>query len=155
LLGLFGGLMEVRRLRKVSDGRMWASLFAVIAVYALARLMGPDAARTVGLLGFAAWLPIVVGSLRQTFVPDNRILLGLRGAFVAFNAVFLGLGPLSPDTRLSLQLVLGWIHWPVAFLMGTPAKDCFVIGRMLGEKIVLTEFVAYADLAGTLEAAKR
>ena len=155
LLGLFGGLMEVRRLRKVSDGRMWASLFAMIAVYALARLMGPDAARTVGLLGFAAWLPIVVGSLRQTFVPDKKILLGLLGAFVAFNAVFLGLGPLSPDTRLSLQLVLGWIHWPVAFLMGTPVKDCLVIGRMLGEKIVLTEFVAYADLAGTLEAAKR
>jgi CNT family concentrative nucleoside transporter len=34
--------------------------------------------------------------------------------------------------------------------MGTPIKDCLVVGRLLGEKLVLTEFVAYADLAGYL-----
>ena len=39
--------------------------------------------------------------------------------------------------------------------MGTPVRDCFVVGKFLGEKLVLTEFVAYADLAAHLGAATR
>jgi CNT family concentrative nucleoside transporter len=39
--------------------------------------------------------------------------------------------------------------------MGTPIQDCFVVGRLLGEKLILTEFVAYADLAAHLGAAGR
>jgi CNT family concentrative nucleoside transporter len=35
--------------------------------------------------------------------------------------------------------------------MGTPLQDCLAVGRLLGEKLILTEFVAYADLAGTLQ----
>ena len=64
-------------------------------------------------------------------------------------------GPLAAGTQLSLQSILGFLHWPVAFAMGTPAKDCFVVGRLLGEKLVLTEFVAYSDLAAHLGAAAR
>jgi CNT family concentrative nucleoside transporter len=39
--------------------------------------------------------------------------------------------------------------------MGTPIQDCMVVGRLLGEKLVLTEFVAYADLSAYLSAASR
>ncbi len=39
--------------------------------------------------------------------------------------------------------------------MGTPVKDCMVVGRLLGEKLILTEFVAYSDLAGHLAAVGR
>ena len=66
------------------------------------------------------------------------------------NLSFAFFGPLGAETPLSMQLILGWLHWPVAFLMGTPFQDCLVVGRMLGEKLILTEFVAYADLAGYL-----
>jgi CNT family concentrative nucleoside transporter len=38
--------------------------------------------------------------------------------------------------------------------MGTPAKDCLTVGKFLGEKLILTEFGAYADLAGYLGAAR-
>ena len=31
--------------------------------------------------------------------------------------------------------------------MGVPARDCMTVGRLLGEKLILTEFVAYSDLA--------
>ena len=156
LAGLFIGLMAVRR-RKVSDGRMWFSLLVVAAGYAAAKTLGTDAeaARTVGLVGFALWLPIAIAALRPTAVSGRSILAGILGAFAAANAVFLIFGPLGADTKLSLQLMLGWLHWPIAFLMGTPAKDCLVVGRLLGEKIVLTELVAYSDLGGYLEASRR
>ena len=56
-------------------------------------------------------------------------------------------GPLAADTQLSLQGILGFVHWPVAWAMGVPARDCMTVGRLLGEKLILTEFVAYSDLA--------
>ena len=39
--------------------------------------------------------------------------------------------------------------------MGTPIQDCAFVGRLLGEKLVLTEFVAYADLGNALGATSR
>ncbi|MCC6873715.1 MAG: NupC/NupG family nucleoside CNT transporter [Sandaracinaceae bacterium] len=52
---------------------------------------------------------------------------------------------------LSLQRVLGWVFWPFAFLMGVPIEDCSSVGALLGERLVLNEFVAYLDLAGQLQ----
>jgi CNT family concentrative nucleoside transporter len=46
----------------------------------------------------------------------------------------------------SLQNVFGWINAPFAWLMGIPAQDCVNIGQILGERIVLNEFVGYLDL---------
>jgi CNT family concentrative nucleoside transporter len=74
---------------------------------------------------------------------------------VVSNLLFAVLGPLGSGTSLSMQLILGWLHWPIAFLMGTPVQDCLIVGRMLGEKLILTEFVAYADLAGYLQASQQ
>ena len=55
-------------------------------------------------------------------------------------------------TPWSLQRGLGWLFWPIAFVMGVPFDDCAVVGSLLGEKLVLNEFVAYLDLAARLEA---
>jgi CNT family concentrative nucleoside transporter len=45
-----------------------------------------------------------------------------------------------------LQTVLGWIFRPVAFLMGVPWHDSGTIGGLLGTRMVLNEFIAYAQL---------
>ncbi|RMH57996.1 MAG: NupC/NupG family nucleoside CNT transporter [Candidatus Hydrogenedentota bacterium] len=49
-------------------------------------------------------------------------------------------------SNLTLQNILGYLHMPLAWIMGVPVKDCFLVGRLLGEKLVLTEFFAYIDL---------
>lgn len=46
-----------------------------------------------------------------------------------------------------LQTLLGWINAPFAWLMGIPWKDCLGIGAILGERIVLNEFVSYLNLS--------
>ena len=57
-----------------------------------------------------------------------------------------------PQTRLgvahpvTLQMFFGWINAPFAWLMGVPAQDCAAIGQVLGERIVLNEFIGYASL---------
>ncbi len=55
---------------------------------------------------------------------------------------------LGATHALTLQNVFGWVNAPFAWLMGVPAQDCLSIGQILGERIVLNEFVGYLDLTG-------
>lgn len=48
---------------------------------------------------------------------------------------------------LTLQLLLGYLLAPLALIMGVPWQDVTEVGQVIGLKIVLNEFVAYADLA--------
>src|SRR5216117_4367971 len=54
-----------------------------------------------------------------------------------------GLVPWFPET---LQTVLGWIFRPIAWVMGVPWHDSGTVGSLLGERMVLNEFIAYAHL---------
>lgn len=49
--------------------------------------------------------------------------------------------------ELSLQFVLGYLFAPVMWLIGVPGEDMTFLGRLLGEKIIMTEFVGYISLA--------
>ncbi len=46
----------------------------------------------------------------------------------------------------TIEGMLGVLFWPLAFLMGVPIDDCAQVASLLGEKLVLTEFVAYMHL---------
>ncbi len=48
---------------------------------------------------------------------------------------------------ISLQTMLGWLNAPFAWLMGAAWKDCARFGQLLGERILLNEFIAYRHLA--------
>ena len=54
--------------------------------------------------------------------------------------------------ELSLEGVLGWLFSPMAFLMGVPWEDCLIVGRLLGEKMVLTELIAFFHLSEMVQA---
>jgi concentrative nucleoside transporter, CNT family len=47
---------------------------------------------------------------------------------------------------LSLQLILGWLFRPLAFVMGVPWAEADKVGSLLGIKTVINEFVGYAEL---------
>ncbi|MGH7510405.1 MAG: NupC/NupG family nucleoside CNT transporter [Gemmatimonadales bacterium] len=49
-----------------------------------------------------------------------------------------------------LQTVLGWIFRPIAWIMGVPWHDSGTVGSLLGTRMVLNEFIAFAQL-GTLK----
>src|SRR5256885_4615716 len=54
---------------------------------------------------------------------------------------------LFPYTTLfRSQTVLGWVFRPIAFAMGVPWHDSGTIGGLLGTRMVLNEFLAYAQL---------
>jgi CNT family concentrative nucleoside transporter len=46
----------------------------------------------------------------------------------------------------SLDVLLGWIFRPIAWAMGVSWKDSLTVGNLLGTRMVLNEFVAFAKL---------
>ena len=48
--------------------------------------------------------------------------------------------------QINLQEILGYIFAPLAWMMGIPWEEANVVGRLMGEKIVLTELIAYGTL---------
>ncbi len=68
------------------------------------------------------------------------------------------LGAFNPDQfsawhAWSLQGALGVMFWPFAFVMGVPVQECSTVAALLGEKLVINEFVAYMHLADNLKTA--
>jgi len=52
---------------------------------------------------------------------------------------------------VKLETLFGWLNAPFAWLMGIPLKDCQVVGQILGERIVLNEFIGYLSLSAQLD----
>jgi concentrative nucleoside transporter, CNT family len=81
------------------------------------------------------------------------MLIGFIAMIALANYVFAWpqkhLGIVNPAT---LQNVFGWLNAPFAWLMGVPAHDTVAVGQILGERIVLNEFVGYLDLTTNAKA---
>lgn len=80
-------------------------------------------------------------------------------AFVAVIALFNGLlgwvGNLFGISGLSLQSILGYLFAPIAAIIGVPWSEAVTAGSLIGQKLVLNEFVAFTSMApllGTLSA---
>ncbi|MCK5029013.1 MAG: Na+ dependent nucleoside transporter [Bacteroidales bacterium] len=81
-------------------------------------------------------------------------------AFIAmFNYIFLKIGDWTSlneviarvtdgqFNELSLQFILGYLFAPLMWLIGVASEDITLVGRMLGEKLIMTEFIGYLSLA--------
>lgn len=83
-------------------------------------------------------------------------VLAMLIAFVAVVALAnyllsLGLRVCGQDVPRPLQLALGWLNAPCAWLMGVPWQDCGKVGALLGERVVLNEFIAYLGLGAEIK----
>lgn len=72
-------------------------------------------------------------------------------AFVALIAMLNGLlgwvGAYAGMPELSMQAILGQLFRPVAFILGIPWEESAIAGSMIGQKLVLNEFVAFLDFS--------
>ncbi len=56
--------------------------------------------------------------------------------------------PADQQIAINLGSILGTLLSPVAWLIGIPWDDCIIAGGLIGQKIVVNEFVAYLQLSG-------
>jgi CNT family concentrative nucleoside transporter len=82
-----------------------------------------------------------------------RLAINVAAMLVAFialialvNAVFGFLHAKVDFIPANMQTILGWVFSPLAFVMGVPTADMTAIGNLFGQKLILNEFVAYAEL---------
>ncbi|MCK0743868.1 NupC/NupG family nucleoside CNT transporter [Chromohalobacter nigrandesensis] len=81
---------------------------------------------------------------------------GMLLAFIALialgNQILGGIGDWFGYPDLTLELLLGYLFAPLAFLIGVPWEEAIHAGSFLGQKLVLNEFVAFANLAADPQA---
>lgn len=141
-----------------------ASVMSAPAALLMAKVMLPETARSETASGAPAAVPreTVNGldALCRGAGDGVTLALNVMAMLIAFVAVVAlanylfallqrSFGIESPWT---LQQVLGWANAPFAWLMGVPGRDCLAIGEVLGERIVLNEFVGYLSLTGLQKA---
>lgn len=78
----------------------------------------------------------------------GAMLLAFIGLIALMNLMLGGVGHWFGKPDLSLQWILGWVFSPVAWLAGIPLPEIRQGGSLIGQKLVLNEFVAYVELAG-------
>jgi CNT family concentrative nucleoside transporter len=48
---------------------------------------------------------------------------------------------------VTLEILLGYLLSPIAWIIGVPWQDAITVGSLIGQKIVLNEFIAYLNLS--------
>jgi concentrative nucleoside transporter, CNT family len=75
-----------------------------------------------------------------------HLALNVGAMLISFLALVALVNYLLGFAHLSLQQIFGWVFAPVAWSMGVPWRDAPTIGNLLGTRMALNEFVAYAQL---------
>lgn len=101
---------------------------------------GIDAAATGAGVGLK--LAANVGAMLLAFIA----LLAMLNGFLGWISDLTGLSGLIGNP-ITIEMFLGWILAPVAWLIGVPWVDATSVGSLIGTKLVLTEFLAYLQLA--------
>jgi concentrative nucleoside transporter, CNT family len=81
----------------------------------------------------------------------GAMLIAFIGLIALINGILGGVGGWVGMEALSLELILGWLFAPLAFLLGVPWEEATLAGSFLGQKLVVNEFVAYINLAPYLD----
>jgi concentrative nucleoside transporter, CNT family len=89
------------------------------------------AAMLLAFIAFIAMFNFIVGKIGQWTNLNEMIVEGTNGKF----------------DGLSLQFILGYTFAPLMWLIGVTPADVVTVGRLLGEKLILTEFIGYISLA--------
>jgi concentrative nucleoside transporter, CNT family len=80
------------------------------------------------------------------------LALNVGAMLISFLALIALVNAVLGLAHLSLEMIFGWVFAPIAWAMGVPWRDAPVIGNLLGTRMALNEFVAYAKL-GPMQAA--
>lgn len=75
----------------------------------------------------------------------GAMLLAFVAMIALVNGMLSGIGGWFGFEDLTLQWILGGLFAPVAFLLGVPWSEAFQAGGLIGQKVIINEFYAYAN----------
>jgi CNT family concentrative nucleoside transporter len=75
-----------------------------------------------------------------------QLAINVGAMLISFMALVAMVNAILGVAGLSLQQVFGWVFAPVAWSLGVPWRDAGTVGNLLGTRMVLNEFLAFAEL---------
>lgn len=85
-------------------------------------------------------------------LPAQLGVYGLHGYLASrINGLLTWIGKGFGIHELTLQLIIGYLFYPITFLIGVPRPEILRVSRLLATKLVANEFVAYLDLQKMME----
>ncbi|KAF2450678.1 hypothetical protein P171DRAFT_427002 [Karstenula rhodostoma CBS 690.94] len=114
------------------------------------RVVIPDddehkAANSLHAFANGAWLGLKIAGMIITTLLCIIALLSLVDGLLTWWGRYINL---DGDYDLTLELLLGYICFPIAFLIGVPRSkhELLLVGRLIGVKVIANEFVAFNSL---------
>lgn len=160
-IAMLGGTDEMQRLFYARH-LLAASVMAAPATIVIAKLLKPETERplTKGSvhLDIEQTATNVIEAAANGAADGVKLALNVGGMLLAFFALITmvnfplawvgqvtGLETLLGEP-LSMSIILGYLLSPLAWIIGIPWNEAIVVGGLIGEKIVINEFVAYLHL---------
>jgi len=134
-----------------------ASLLSAPGTLVIAKLMFPETEKSMAV-DEGCELPKSpaansIDALCQGAADGMRLSINVIAMLIAFIAMVYLVNALLAwtlfwtDRTFTIQEVVGWLNVPFAFIMGVPADECLRVGTVLGERVVLNEFVGFHSLS--------
>ena len=80
-----------------------------------------------------------------------KLAANVAAMLIAFISMVAMVNFILGYANTSLQEILGILFKPIAWSMGVPWEEATIVGTLMGEKIVLTELIAFGDLSNFIE----
>jgi len=154
-----GGVMAIyvgmlQNVPGIAGHLMAASIMSAPAALVIAKIMYPESEKVNSNedVDFTSNLnePVegnVLESLGNGATEGLKLAANIAAMLIAFVALVSLTNYLLSMFGTSLEIILGYIFMPLAFCMGAPWSESNILGSLLGQKIVLTELIAYMNLS--------
>jgi len=80
----------------------------------------------------------------KVIVTILAMLIGFIALIDLINQIIIAINPTEYD--ITIQKVLGWIMYPIAWIIGIPSNEAGIAGSLLGTKLILNEIISFQEL---------
>lgn len=151
-----GGVMAIYvkmlpNIPNIAGHLMAASIMSAPAALVIAKIVYPETEEsyTAGGIKMTVEDPgdNVMEAMSRGATDGMKLAVNVAAMLVAFVAIITMTNAILGLAGLSLQSIFGFIFRPLAWTMGVSWEESSLMGMLMGEKLILTELIAYSDLS--------
>ena len=144
-------VLWLEKIPGIAGHMLAASIMSAPASLVIAKLIYPETEKTNSLdelnLHIEKNTTNAMDALGDGATQGLKLAANIGAMLIAFISILSMINfTLEYFLNINLQEILGIIFSPLAWTMGIPWKEANIVGRLMGEKIVLTELIAYGSL---------
>ena len=144
-------VLWLEKIPGIAGHMLAASIMSAPASLVIAKLIYPETGKTNSLdeldLHIEKNTTNAMDALGNGATQGLKLAANIGAMLIAFISILSMINfALEHFLNINLQEILGIIFSPLAWTMGIPWEEANIVGRLMGEKIVLTELIAYGNL---------